>query len=71
MAAITSTDNWKVEETRDRVRRYSVDGHKTAEFRYECCKRVLVGYESDTMCKCHEHGVFPHMLVYSDLHDHK
>ena len=52
MESSASTDNWDVEETRDRIRRYSTDGHKTAEYRYGCCKRVVIGYESDTMSKC-------------------
>jgi hypothetical protein len=61
----TSTDEWDVEDTRGRGRRYNVDGHKTAEFRYVCCKRVVVGYESDTVFKCPTHGDFPAMFVHS------
>lgn len=53
------TDTWSTEDTRACVRRWSVVGHSVMRLRYDCCKRIVVGYESDILIKCPTHGSHP------------
>jgi hypothetical protein len=51
----TFSDEWGVEDTRNQVRRCSIDG----------CKTVAWAYEPDAAVRCPAHGDCPTVFVHS------